>query len=81
MGRGGRSLRRLKGRARSDREEAFDQGNEFGFEAGLMAEPFADLVIGKTHGAKVVHGALSQEVEVSARHFGRAHRGGPLGLA
>ena len=46
-----------------------------------MADPLADFVIGKTHGTKVIHGALSQEVEVGARHFGRAHRGGLLGLA
>ena len=46
-----------------------------------MAEPFADLVIGKTHGTKVIHGALSQEVEAGAHHFGRVQRGGPLGLA
>ena len=46
-----------------------------------MAELFPDLVIGKAHGTKAIHGALSQEVEIGARHFGRAHRGGLLGLA
>ena len=46
-----------------------------------MAESLPDLVIGQTHGAKVVNGALSQEVEAGAHHFGFSHRGGPLGLA
>lgn len=81
MGRGGMGLWLPRSEARSGREEGFDQGGHIGFEAGLMADPLADFVIGKTHGTKVIHGALSQEVEVGARHFGRAHRGGLLGLA